>query len=523
MEVGTPIGVILAFVAVLVSFIMEGGNPAALLSIPSLLLVFGGTFGVCMAGNRLNDVGGIFKAFLRCMLPGKKVDNAATVTELMGFADIARRDGLLALEEKAKAVDDPFLRRGLELVIDGTDSEEVSASLDMEIAALRERHKVAAKWFADAGGFAPTLGIIGTVLGLVHALEGLSDPAKLGHAISGAFIATLWGVMSANLMWLPMSNKLKRSAPSRSRTASSSSKASSPSRPGSRHGPWANGSRATSPQVSARPSARRTAARTLPRKARQRDMSRRRHAGGHDEEHENHERWLLTYADLITLLLALFMMLYAMSVLDLRKYEAFQQAFTQGMGKHVHALPGKGDPPNGEKVQTLPGAKVGRPVPTPSPISDQLQPLLNNKGAQGPQGAARQRAAQGRPAGRGHGRDGRPWAGHQHRQCRAVPDREGRPHLRRPAPAVEPRRGAQTMANPLVVEGHTDSRPIRTTQFPSNWELSTSRATSVLRYLIDKDSVQATRLSATGFADTKPLARTPLTRGWRRTGASTSS
>ena len=210
MEIATPIGVVVAFAAVLVSFIMEGGSPAALISIPAMLLVFGGTLGVCLAGNRLNDVGGIMKAFLRCVLPGKKVDSAATVATLMGFADIARRDGLLALEEKAKGVEDPFLRRGLELVIDGTDSEEVSASLDMEIAALRERHKVAAKWFADAGGFAPTLGIIGTVLGLVHALEGLSDPAKLGHAISSAFIATLWGVMSANLMWLPMANKLKR-------------------------------------------------------------------------------------------------------------------------------------------------------------------------------------------------------------------------------------------------------------------------------------------------------------------------
>ena len=94
-------------------------------------------------------------------------------------------------------------------------------------------------------------------------------------------------------------------------------------------------------------------------------MSRRRQHGAHEEEHENHERWLLTYADLITLLLALFMMLYAMSVLDLKKYEAFQEAFTQGMGKHVHALPGDGDPPNGKKLQTTPGATNGQPVATP--------------------------------------------------------------------------------------------------------------------------------------------------------------
>jgi chemotaxis protein MotA len=209
-EIATPVGMIVAFVAVLGSFVMEGGNPAALLSPPALILVFLGTLGICVASNRISDIGGVFKALLRAVLPGKRVDDAATVSELMGFAEVARRDGLLALEEKAKSVEDPFLKRGLELVIDGTDSEEVADGLEREIDALRQRHKVAAKFFGDAGGFAPTLGIIGTVLGLVHALEGLSDPAKLGHSISSAFIATLWGVMSANLIWLPMSNKLKR-------------------------------------------------------------------------------------------------------------------------------------------------------------------------------------------------------------------------------------------------------------------------------------------------------------------------
>ena len=209
-EVATPIGIVLAFGAVLGSFVMEGGNPAALISPGALILVFIGTLAICTASNRRSDLGGIFKACLRAVLPGKKFDGGALVAELMQYADIARREGLLALEEKAKGVEDPFLKRGLELVIDGTDSDEVHESLEQEIAALRERHKVAAKWFADAGGFAPTLGIIGTVLGLVHALEGLADPSKLGHSISAAFIATLWGVMSANLMWLPLSNKLKR-------------------------------------------------------------------------------------------------------------------------------------------------------------------------------------------------------------------------------------------------------------------------------------------------------------------------
>jgi chemotaxis protein MotA len=126
------------------------------------------------------------------------------------LAERARREGLLALEEAARTITDPFLRKGLELAVDGTDPEEVRELLEAEIMAKRSEDKAAAKFFADMGGFAPTIGIIGTVLGLVHVLESLNSPSKLGHLIAGAFIATLWGVMTANVLWLPMSNKVKR-------------------------------------------------------------------------------------------------------------------------------------------------------------------------------------------------------------------------------------------------------------------------------------------------------------------------
>ena len=213
MEIATPVGIVLALVAILASYIMEGGSPAVFLAPPAILLVLGGTLGVTLASNRLSDLGGVLKAAIGVLKPGKKGDGgAATVTSLMEFANVARADGLLALEEKVKTIEDPFLRRGLEMVIDGTDSSEVADALGEEIEAQRDRHKVAAKFFADMGAFAPTLGIIGTVLGLVHALEGLSDPAKLGHAVSAAFLATLWGVITANVLWLPISNKLKRAS-----------------------------------------------------------------------------------------------------------------------------------------------------------------------------------------------------------------------------------------------------------------------------------------------------------------------
>lgn len=213
MDLATPAGIIIAFVAIFASMILEGGNPAALIESPApLVLVLGGTFGVSMASQKMGDIGGIIKATMRNLLPGKKTDTAATVEELVGFADTARREGLLALEEKVKAVEDPFMRRGLQLVIDGSDPEAVEDTLDAELDGVRARHKIGAKFWGDMGGFSPTLGIIGTVLGLIHVLENLSDPEKLGPLIGSAFLATLWGVMLANVVYLPLSNKMKRTS-----------------------------------------------------------------------------------------------------------------------------------------------------------------------------------------------------------------------------------------------------------------------------------------------------------------------
>jgi chemotaxis protein MotA len=132
------------------------------------------------------------------------------VDAVVALAERARREGLLALEDAAKSVADPFLRRGLEMAIDGTDPEELGEILHGEVGAKRKADKAGAKIFADMGGYAPTIGIIGTVLGLVHVLSSLSDPSKLGELIAGAFVATLWGVMLANVVFLPTGNRLKR-------------------------------------------------------------------------------------------------------------------------------------------------------------------------------------------------------------------------------------------------------------------------------------------------------------------------
>lgn len=209
MDPGTIIGVVLAFAAIFGSMIMEGGDPASIMLPAPLILVFIGTFGAAMACGMLKDstsiVGSLKIAFLGKIAPADTV-----VDSIVKLAEKARREGLLALEDAMKEVEDPFLQKGLQLAIDGTDSEELQEILEAEVDAKRKADKSAAKIFADMGGFAPTIGIIGTVIGLVHVLENLANPAELGHLIAGAFVATLWGVLSANVLWLPIGNKLKR-------------------------------------------------------------------------------------------------------------------------------------------------------------------------------------------------------------------------------------------------------------------------------------------------------------------------
>jgi chemotaxis protein MotA len=211
MEVATPVGIVVAVAAISVAFVMEGGSPAVAFSNPSaIIIIIGGTVGVGMASNRMGDIGPGIKATLKILKPGKKLDSAAAVNELMEYADVARRDGLLALEEKAKAVEDPFMKRGLELVIDGTDSDEVAMVLEADITAMKDRHKVAAKFHMDCGTYSPAIGIVGCVLGLTLALSKMDNPAEMGHAIASAFIATLWGIGIANVFFMPIANSMKR-------------------------------------------------------------------------------------------------------------------------------------------------------------------------------------------------------------------------------------------------------------------------------------------------------------------------
>ncbi len=211
MDAATVVGVVGAFGVIITSNILEGGNPASLFLIPPLLLVFGATLMVSLAGMTLSDAINSFKALVKAFTGGVK-SSADVVPNIVTLAEKARREGLLALEDTVRGMDDEFLVKGVTMAIDGTDPDEVREILEAEVVALKKAAKQEAKFFADAGAYAPTIGIIGTVMGLVHVLENLAQPEELGHLIAAAFLATLWGVMSANVMWLPIASRLKRLA-----------------------------------------------------------------------------------------------------------------------------------------------------------------------------------------------------------------------------------------------------------------------------------------------------------------------
>lgn len=208
MDLATIIGMVLAWGAFFGSIIMEGGDLKMMINPSAMLLVFGGTLGASMISFPLSTLMAL-PAVVKHAFFGKHENVAAVIKTLVGFAERARREGLLALEDEAKDVDDPFLKKGIQLAIDGTDPELVREILQTDIAFLGTRHHAGANMFATMGGFAPTLGVIGTVAGLVHMLANLSDPGSMGPSIAAAFIATLYGVSSANLIFLPLSNKLK--------------------------------------------------------------------------------------------------------------------------------------------------------------------------------------------------------------------------------------------------------------------------------------------------------------------------
>jgi chemotaxis protein MotA len=208
MKASSAIGLVIGCAGIALGALMEGSNIMAILNPSAMLIVLGGTFGATMAGASFDAVKGIPKLYMKAF-NAEPPDLNGRVTELVGYAEQARRDGLLALDERIATIEDPYTRKGLQLVVDGTDPELVADVLEAENDAMRKRHAAAVQPFEKAGGYAPTMGIIGTVFGLVHVLGNLDAPETLGPSISAAFIATLIGVASANVIYLPIAARLK--------------------------------------------------------------------------------------------------------------------------------------------------------------------------------------------------------------------------------------------------------------------------------------------------------------------------
>ncbi len=211
LDLATVLGFVMSLGCILGSVVLEHGNIMSYFNISAAMIVFGGSFGVLMVCYPLSVVKSMPKVLMHALRePQHNV--AGLIQEFVRLAERARKEGLLALEAEAANLTDPLLRKGITLVVDGTDPEVVRGVMEIEIAAREARHEVGIGACEALGGFAPTLGIMGTVMGMIHILAHIASASEMSASIAVAFTATLYGVGSANLFWLPLASKLKRRA-----------------------------------------------------------------------------------------------------------------------------------------------------------------------------------------------------------------------------------------------------------------------------------------------------------------------
>jgi chemotaxis protein MotA len=209
LDITTIVGLVLGLVGVFGSYYFEGGKLAGIILGPAMMIVFVGTFAAAMIGTSLSSFLNIGK-LLRIVVFPPAYSVEKEIQTIVRFSTIARRDGLLALEKELGSVSNAFMRKILRFAIDGTEPEVLRGLAETEVRYVNERHADGAMLFQKMGGYSPTMGIIGTVMGLIATLsEAGNDPDILIHHIGSAFVATLWGVLMANLVWLPIADKLR--------------------------------------------------------------------------------------------------------------------------------------------------------------------------------------------------------------------------------------------------------------------------------------------------------------------------
>ncbi|KAF6569138.1 flagellar motor stator protein MotA [Paenibacillus sp. SEL3] len=211
MQISTIIGLVLGILSLVVGMILKGAPVVNLVNNPAAyMIIFVGTAASIFMAFPMAEIKRIPKLFKVIFTEQKLLDRKELIGTFTEWASITRREGLLALESKVEEIDDPFMRGGMRMIIDGNDQEFVRDVLMEDINATEDRHRSGALIFSQAGMYAPTLGVLGAVVGLIAALADLSDMEKLSHAIAAAFIATLLGIFTGYVLWHPMSNKLKR-------------------------------------------------------------------------------------------------------------------------------------------------------------------------------------------------------------------------------------------------------------------------------------------------------------------------
>ncbi|WP_440875583.1 flagellar motor protein [Thalassotalea sp. PLHSN55] len=201
-------GLIIAFLAVYIGFSLDGGGIAALFELPAFIIVFGGTLGAVMLQSSKEQ---FFHAMtlLKWVFYPPKYDVEQGIEKIISWAEVARESGYLALEDTAADEEDSYTNKGLNLLVDGVEVDNFKVSLELDLELYREHNLRSANIFESMGGYSPTIGILGAVLGLIHAMGNLTDPSMLGQGIATAFVATIYGVGFANLFYIPIANKIR--------------------------------------------------------------------------------------------------------------------------------------------------------------------------------------------------------------------------------------------------------------------------------------------------------------------------
>ena len=208
MNVSTLIGLLCVTLSLVISFMMDGGHLNPYINESAALLVFGGTIGAGVFGISMSSLKRLPGALRQAFMTDSVAQPEKIVAHLMDLSRLARREGLLALESRISDEENPFLRKGLQLVVDGTDGEALRSIMQAEIRNQKHRHDQGSEFFSSLGALAPTIGIMGTIIHLIHMMGGLEDPSSMGPQIAAAFCACLYGVASANVFFFPLATKL---------------------------------------------------------------------------------------------------------------------------------------------------------------------------------------------------------------------------------------------------------------------------------------------------------------------------